>query len=90
VEVLVSLQTWNGEGQHQVVGGASLELRRGRKDEYLDIPMKDSVGGLRLPKILKNTTNMFSKYDTFIGTFGLGMKLYTIRKAWSGRRLNQF
>ena len=25
-------------GQHQLVGGASLELRRGRKVEYLDIP----------------------------------------------------
>jgi hypothetical protein len=37
-----------------------------------------SVGGLRLPKVLKNTTNMFSKYNTFKGTFGLGMKLYTI------------
>jgi hypothetical protein len=33
---------------------------------------------------------MFSKYNTFIGTFGLRMKLYTIRKAWSGRWLNQF
>jgi hypothetical protein len=36
------------------------------------------VGGLCFPKVLKNTTNMFSKYDTFIGTFGLGIKLYTI------------
>jgi hypothetical protein len=34
------------------------------------------VGGLHLPKVLKNTTNMFSKYNTFTGTFG--MKLYTI------------
>jgi hypothetical protein len=33
---------------------------------------------------------MFSKYNTFTGTFGLGMKLYTIGKAWSGRRMNQF
>jgi hypothetical protein len=30
-------------GQHQLVGGASLELRRGRKVEYLDIPLKDSI-----------------------------------------------
>jgi hypothetical protein len=30
-------------GQHQVVGGASLELRQGRKFEYLDIPLKDSI-----------------------------------------------
>jgi hypothetical protein len=32
-------------GQHQLVGGASLELRRGRKAEYLDIPLKDSIKG---------------------------------------------
>jgi hypothetical protein len=48
------------------------------------------VGGLHLPKVLKNTTNMFSKYNTFTETFGLGMKLYTILKAWSGRRMSQF
>jgi hypothetical protein len=51
---------------------------------------KGAVGGLHLPKALKNTTNMFSKYNTFTGTFGLGMKLYTILKAWSGRRMSQF
>jgi hypothetical protein len=27
------------------VGGASLEMRRGRKTEYLDIPLKDSIKG---------------------------------------------
>jgi hypothetical protein len=32
-------------GQHQLVGGASLELCRGRKTEYLDIPLKDSIKG---------------------------------------------
>jgi hypothetical protein len=32
-------------GEHQLVGGASLELRRGRKVEYLDIPLKDSIKG---------------------------------------------
>jgi hypothetical protein len=32
-------------GQHQLFGGASLELRRGRKSEYLDIPLKDSIKG---------------------------------------------
>jgi hypothetical protein len=32
-------------GQHQLVGGASLELRWGRKVEYLDIPLKDSIKG---------------------------------------------
>jgi hypothetical protein len=30
------------------VGGASLEMRHGRKTEYLDIPLKDSIKGLRL------------------------------------------
>jgi hypothetical protein len=32
-------------GPHQLVGGASLELCRGRKTEYLDIPLKDSIKG---------------------------------------------
>jgi hypothetical protein len=32
-------------GQHQLVGGASLEMRRGRKTKYLDIPLKDSIKG---------------------------------------------
>ena len=32
-------------GQHQLVGGASLELRWGRKVEYLDIPLKDIIKG---------------------------------------------
>jgi hypothetical protein len=35
-------------GQHQLVGGVSLEMRRGRKTEYLDIPLKDSIKGWRL------------------------------------------
>jgi hypothetical protein len=35
-------------GQHQLVGGASLELRRGRKAEYLGIPLKDNIKGWRL------------------------------------------
>jgi hypothetical protein len=30
------------------VGGASLEMRRGKKTEYLDIPLKDSIKGWRL------------------------------------------
>jgi predicted permease len=37
-----------------------------------------SVVGLHLPKVLKNTANMFSKYNIYTGTFDLGMKLYTI------------
>jgi hypothetical protein len=32
-------------GHHQLVGGASLELRGGRKAEYLDIPLKDNIKG---------------------------------------------
>jgi hypothetical protein len=36
------------EGQHQLVGGASLEMRRGRKTDYLEIPLKDSIKGWRL------------------------------------------
>jgi hypothetical protein len=36
------------EGQHQLVGGASLEICRGRKTDYLDIPLKDSIKGWRL------------------------------------------
>jgi hypothetical protein len=35
-------------GQHHLVGGASLEMRRGRKIEYLDIPLKDRIKGWRL------------------------------------------
>jgi hypothetical protein len=30
------------------VGGASLEMRRGRKTKYLDIPLKDSIKGWHL------------------------------------------
>jgi hypothetical protein len=35
-------------GQHQLVGDTSLELHRGRKVEYLDIPLKDSIKGWHL------------------------------------------
>jgi hypothetical protein len=48
MEVFVSLFSWDGCGQHQLVGGASLEMRRGRKTEYLDIPLKDNIKGWRL------------------------------------------
>jgi hypothetical protein len=34
-------------GQHQLVGGASLELLQDRKTEYLDIPLKDNIKGWR-------------------------------------------
>jgi hypothetical protein len=36
------------------------------------------VGGLRLPKVLKNMSNMFSKYNICTGTFGHGMKTHII------------
>jgi hypothetical protein len=35
-------------GQHQLVGGASLEMHRGRNTEYLNIPLKDNIKGWRL------------------------------------------
>jgi hypothetical protein len=35
-------------GQHQLVGGASMEMWRRRKTEYLDIPLKDKIKGWRL------------------------------------------
>jgi hypothetical protein len=35
-------------GQHQLMCGASLEMRRGRKTEYLDIPLKDNIKGWHL------------------------------------------
>jgi hypothetical protein len=34
--------------QHQLVDSTSLELCRGRKIEYLDIPLKDIIKGWRL------------------------------------------
>jgi hypothetical protein len=46
--------------------------------EYPNHVYKLSIGSLHLPKVLKNTTNIFSKYNIFTGTFGLGMKVYTI------------
>jgi hypothetical protein len=48
MEVVVSLSPWDGRGQHQLVGGASLEMRRGRKIDYLEIPLNDSIKGWRL------------------------------------------
>jgi hypothetical protein len=35
-------------GQHQLVGGANLELRRGKKIEHLDIPLKVIIKGWRV------------------------------------------
>jgi hypothetical protein len=48
MEILVSLSAWDGQGTAPARGGASLEMRRGRKIEYLDIPLKDSIKGWRL------------------------------------------
>jgi hypothetical protein len=48
MEVSVSLSTWDGWDQHQLVGGASLEMRRKRKTEYLDVLLKDNIKGWRL------------------------------------------
>jgi hypothetical protein len=38
----------------------------------------------------KHDLTMFPKCDIHTGTFGLGIKQYTIWKAWSRRRLMQF
>jgi hypothetical protein len=35
-------------GKHKLVWDASLEMRHGRKVDYLDIPLKDSIKGWRL------------------------------------------
>jgi hypothetical protein len=48
MEVIVSLSAWDGRGTAPAHGGAGLEMRRGRKTEYLDIPLKDSIKGWRL------------------------------------------
>jgi hypothetical protein len=48
MEIFVSLSAWNGWGTAPARGGASLEMRRGRKTEYLDISLKDSIKGWRL------------------------------------------
>jgi hypothetical protein len=47
-------------GQQQLVGGASLELRRGRKTQYLDIPLKDSIKRWHFKWFtMENHTNRF-------------------------------
>jgi hypothetical protein len=48
LEVSVSLSAWDGRGAAPAGGGTSLEMRRGRKANYLDIPLKDSIKGWRL------------------------------------------
>jgi hypothetical protein len=45
VEILVSLSASDGRGTAPARGGARLEMRRGRKTEYLDIPLKDNIKG---------------------------------------------
>jgi hypothetical protein len=48
VEIFVSMSAWDGRRAASAGGGASLEMRRGRKTDYLDIPLKDSIKGWRL------------------------------------------
>jgi hypothetical protein len=48
MEVLVSLSAWDGRRAAPACGGVSLEMRRGRKTDYLDIPLKDNIKGWRL------------------------------------------
>jgi hypothetical protein len=48
MEVLVSLSAWDGRRAAPACGGASLEMRCGRKTDYLDIPLKDNIKGWRL------------------------------------------
>jgi hypothetical protein len=48
MEVFVSLSAWDGRGTAPACGGASLEMRRGRKTEYLDNSLKDNIKGWRL------------------------------------------
>jgi hypothetical protein len=48
VEIFVSLSPWDGRRSAPTGRGASLEMRRGRKTDYLDIPLKDNIKGWRL------------------------------------------
>jgi hypothetical protein len=43
-------------GQHQLMGGASLEMRHKRNTKYLDIPLKDNIKGGALNGLLWKTT----------------------------------
>jgi hypothetical protein len=52
MEVFVSLSAWDGWGIAPAHGGASLEMRRGRKTKYLDIPLKDNIKGWRLERFI--------------------------------------
>jgi hypothetical protein len=50
-------------GQHQVVGGTSLELRRGRKVDYLDIPLMNNIKGWRFEGFnMENHNNSLSAH----------------------------
>jgi hypothetical protein len=48
MKVFVPLSPWDGRRAAPAGGGASLEMRRGRKADYLDILLKDSIKGWRL------------------------------------------
>jgi hypothetical protein len=78
MEIFVSLSSWDGRGQHQLVGGASLEMHRGRKTEYLDIPLKDSIKGWRLEWfIVENHAKSppLSRGDSQMCTLRVGLSL---------------
>jgi hypothetical protein len=48
-----------------------------------------TIGAFVFWRSSKTWLTMFPKYNLCTGTFGLGMKLYTVWKAWAERRLNQ-
>jgi hypothetical protein len=58
MEVLVPLSAWYGRRAAPACGGASLEMRHGRKTDYLDIPLKDIIKGWHLEWfIMENHAN---------------------------------
>jgi hypothetical protein len=57
-----------------------------RQQNFLIITV---LGAFVFRRSSKTWLTMFPKCNICTGTFGLRMKLYTIWKAWSGRRLNQ-
>jgi hypothetical protein len=48
LEAFVPLSAWDGRRAAPTCGGASLEMCRGRKTDYLDVPLKDNIKGWRL------------------------------------------
>jgi hypothetical protein len=65
LEILPHFRLWKylyhyrpgmARGEHQLVGGASLEMRRGRKTKYLNSPLKVALKGGALSGLLWKTT----------------------------------